>query len=181
MPAEVDQHTKCWRWQMSDWWILPLLLLSSGRLSSSAGVDRSADQLLLFRGTHSFPLRDSDPEVFIGSSSSYAVPASDESVLLSIPGSSAKESYELSNEFQLIRPDRIVDLRTIGIVGDGIDRRLWTDSSIAHEGRAGDVTLEANVSVYNITDITPVVIDNNDVVTVYFESSNPQSNDWIGR
>jgi len=164
---------------MSDWWILPLLLLSSGRLSSSAGVDRSADQLLHFRGTHSFPLRASDPEVFIGSS--YAVPASDESVLLSIPDSTAKESYELSNEFQLIRPDRIVDLRTIGIVGDGADRRLWTDLSIAHEGRAGDVTLEANVSVYNITDITPVVIDNNDVVTVYFESSNPQSNDWIGR
>ena len=179
MPAEVDPHTKCWRWQMSDWWILSLLLLSYGRLSSSVGVDRSADQLLHFRGTHSFPLRASDPEVFIGSS--YAVPASDESVLLlSIPGSSAKESNELSNEFQLIRPDRIVDLRTIGIVGDGIDRRLWTDSSIAHEGRAGDVTLEATVSVYNITDITPVVIDNNDVVTVYFESSNPQSNDWIG-
>lgn len=164
---------------MSDWWILPLLLLSSGRLSSSAGVDRSADQLLLFRGTHSFPLRASDPEVFIGSS--YAVPASDESILLSIPDSTAKESYELSNEFQLIRPDRIVDLRAIGIVGDGIDKRSWTDSSTAHEGRAGDVTLEANVSVYNITDITPVVIDNNDVVTVYFESSNPQSNDWIGR
>jgi hypothetical protein len=172
---------------MSDLWILPLLLLSSGHLSSSAGVDqvridRSADQLLLFRGTHSLPLRASDPEVFIGSSSSsHAVPVSDESVLLSIPGSSAKESYELSNEFQLIRPDRIVDLRTIGVAGDSIDRRLWTDSSIAHEGRAGDVTVEATASVYNITDITPVVIDNNDVVTVYFESSNPQSNDWIGR
>ena len=140
----------------------------------------AVDQLLLFRGSHSFPLRASDAEVFIGSS--YAVSASDESLPLSISAtdidssssSSLKESCdELSNEFQLIRPDRIVDLRTIGTVGEGTgNRRLGTSSATA--------AAEA-VSVYNITDITPVVIDNNDVVTVYFESSNPQSNDWIGR
>jgi len=130
----------------------------------------SAEQSILFRGTHSFPMRASDPEVFIGRN--YAALQSVSALPLDMPGA---VEIELSNEFQLIRPDRIVDLRQEGEDRSRPDLSAFSSSI----GREGGVSLES-VSVYNITGITPLVIDNNDVVTVYFQSSNPQSNDWIG-
>lgn len=59
--------------------------------------------------------------------------------------------YETANEFELVIPSNIQK----------------------------DSSLSVNIN-YNITLVTPLVINNDDIVTVYFESSKPNTTDWIG-
>jgi len=155
--------------------LLQLLLSSSiSSVDQATGTTAGPVDVLLFRGTHKFPLRASDPEVFVGDIFNGLSDAE------SIPGTFVHEA-ELSNEFQLIRPSHIVDLR------DGVDRRRtevplqMTPLAISRDTSTKDASIKSSADVYNITHITPLVIDNDDVVTVYFQSSNPKSNDWIGK
>ena len=65
---------------------------------------------------------------------------------------------KLANEFELLRPGKIQQPASLGAP---MDSATWPGQN-------------------DITKISPLVISNNDVVTVEFTSSQPSSGDWIG-
>ena len=69
----------------------------------------------------------------------------------------------LANEFQLIDPSKITR------------RNINSASQVAELSE-----YNSNPAEYNFTSITPLIINNDDIVTVSFASSNPYYGDWIG-
>lgn len=82
-------------------------------------------------------------------------------------------SHQLANEFQLLHVENIISI-------DELLDNPFT-SSHKYENKLMSSFLDSSSAYeYSILDISPLLINNDDVVQVSFYSSHPSTSDWIG-